>query len=161
MDDTITILVESLREEAARYRNLKLLAEQQKELLVAGLVDALPENVRLEEKEVFALGPLVARRNEMLAKMAKAHRLASMDLKGAIEKAPLESVEELKAAVLDLASAAQKLEETNRGNEKLLNNALSYVNFSLKLITSGGKRKHFLPSPAAEEKRPSFVDRVV
>lgn len=161
MDELIRNLLVALREEAARYRNLKSLAEQQKELLVAGRVETLPENVRLEEKEVFALSPLIARRNEILEKMAKANRLASMDLEEALKRAPVESAEEFKSAVVDLVNAAKQLEETNRSNEKLLNNALSYVNFSLKLITSGGKRKNFLPSTTTEEKGPSFVDRVI
>jgi hypothetical protein len=54
------------------------------------------------------------------------------------------------------------LDEINRTNEKLLSNALSYVNFTLKLIASGGKKKAFSPSiTKEEEKTPAFVDRVV
>jgi len=159
--ELINKLLEVLRDETTRYRNLKSLAEQQRELLVAGRVEALPENVRLEEKDVFALSPLVAKRNEILGKLAKLHRLASMDLKELLKRAPIETVEDLKRAVMDLGRAARDLETVNKGNEKLLNNAMSYVNFSLKVITSGGKKQAFRPSASTEEKGPSLVDRVV
>jgi len=154
-------LLEVLREETTRYRNLKLLAEQQRELLVAGRVESLQDNVRLEEKEVFVLGPLVAKRNELLGKLAKTHRVASIDLKEVLKRAPVEIVEDLKKAVVDLGRSARDLENVNKGNEKLLNNAMSYVNFSLKVITSGGKKQAFRPSASTEGKGPSLVDRVV
>ncbi|HJT23782.1 MAG TPA: hypothetical protein VJ873_04360, partial [bacterium] len=70
MNELVLSLVETLNQESGHYRRLAVLAEQQRELLVAGKVDVLPENLRLEEKEVFALGPLVAGRNGLLEKMA-------------------------------------------------------------------------------------------
>ncbi|SRR5260221_13749256 len=161
MNELIQSLIECLKEEAARYRKLTELAEQQKELLVAGKTDVLPENVRLEEKEVFALGPLIARRNELLTQMGKAYHLKSLSLTDALQKAPVECIEDFKKAVIELVQSAKRLEETNQGNEKLLQNALSYVNFTLKIIANGGKKQAFSPSITMEEKNSSIVDRTV
>lgn len=162
MNDLIRALIECLEQETACYRQLASASEQQKELLVEGKVEALPENVRAEEKVVFALGPLKAKRTELLAKMAKAHGVRSMSLSDALKGIPIEWVEEFKKAVLELVQAAKHLDEISRTNEKLLNNALSYVNFTLKLIANGGKRKAFSPSLTKEEEsKPSFVNRVV
>ncbi len=161
MIDLFQSLIHCLSEEAARYRALKVFAEQQKELLVAGNTDVLPDNVRLEEKEVFALGPIIARRNECLNRLAKGFGLKTLNLTEALQRAPMEIIEELKKATIELVRSAKGLEETNQGNEKLLQNALAYVNFSLKVIASGGKKQAFAPTVKTEENKPSFVNRVV
>lgn len=159
--DLIESLIESLKEETGHYRQLAILADQQRELLVTGKMECLSENLRLEEKEVFALGPLVAGRNGLLEKLAKLHQLKTMSLGGALEKCPQELAGDLKKAVAELVGSAKKLEEINRINEKLLGNALSEVNFTLRLIHSGGKVKTLTAPRTAEEKKPSFVNRVI
>src|SRR5690242_19922808 len=108
MYELIRSLIESLNEEAGHYRQLSVLADQQRELLVAGKVDALPENLRREEKEVFALGPLVAGRNGILEKMAKLSNLKTMGLGDALEKCPPEQAGNLRKAVAELAGSAKK-----------------------------------------------------
>jgi hypothetical protein len=143
VNDLIRALMECLGQEAECYRQLTTTAEQQKELLMAGKVDALPENVRTEEKVVFVLSPLKARRNEILSRIAKAFNVKKLSLSETLKKVPLEFVEEFKKAILDLVETAKRLDEINRTNEKLLTNALSYVNFSLKLIAGGGKKRFF------------------
>ena len=161
MNDLIQLLVQCLKDEAAHYRKLTVLADGQKDLLMAGKTDQLPENVRLEEKEVFALNPLIGKRNDLLAQMAKGYRIKTLSLAEAIKRAPVELVEELKSAVIELVQSAKRLEETNQTNEKLLKNALSYVNFTLKIIANGGKKKAFSPSVTLEEKTPSIINRIV
>ena len=161
MNDLIQSLVVCLREEASHYRRLKTLADSQKELLVTGKTDVLPDNVRLEEKEVFALNPIISRRNELLGQLAKGYRIKSLNLAEVIKRAPVELVEELKTAVIELVQSARKLEEANQTNERLLRNALSYVDFTLKVIANGGRKKAFSPSLTMEEKSPSIFNRVV
>lgn len=161
MNELVLLLIESLNQETGCYRRLAVLADQQRGLLVEGKAEALPENLRLEEKEVFALGPLVAERNDLLGKMAKLQQLKKMDLSDALKKCPPEQAESLRKAVAELAGSAKKLEEINQINEKLLGNALSEVNFTLRLIRSGGKAKTLAAPPTAEEKKSSFVNRVI
>ncbi len=161
MNELVGALIESLNQETGHYRRLAILAEQQRELLVAGKMETLPENLRLEEKEVFALSPLVAERNGLLGKMAKANQLKTMGLGEALEKCPADQATDLRKAVTELARSAKKLEEINQINERLLGNALKDVNFTLRLIRSGGKAKTPTAPRTAEEKKPSFVDRVI
>jgi hypothetical protein len=163
VSELIRSLIECLKSETEHYRKLELLALQQKDLLVAGKVDSVHENIRLEEKEVFALNPLIGERNELLSKIAKAHGLKTIDLEGVLKTCPIEDVEDFKKIVLELVHEARRLEGINKGNEKLLNNALSYVNFTLKIINDGGKKKSFYPTltPKTEENRSSLVNRVV
>lgn len=161
MNELFQTLIDCLKTETQHYKNLFNLAESQRELLMAGKVEALPENVRLEEKEVFALGPLSGRRNDVLKKLAQFYRLQKISLTELIAKCPIEIVEELKKAVVELTQAAKKLEEFNQRNEKLLNNALSYVNFTLKILADGGKKKSFYPGRDVNTTKRSFVNRMV
>ena len=162
MNELIQSLIECLKQETAHYRRLAVLAGQQKELLMAGGMEGLPSNVRLEEKEVFALGPLTAKRDELLAQMAKLQKVKSLSLSEALQRAPVESIEEFKKAVIELVRSAKNLDEVNKTNEKLLDNALSYVNFTLRVIADGGKKRTFAPSlTTTEEKKSTFVNRVV
>jgi hypothetical protein len=160
MIELIRSLIECMAQETLRYRRLAVLAEQQKELLIAGKIEALNENVRLEEKEVFALGPLKARRGDLLKEMAKLNGLKTLSLMEALKRSPTEIIEEFKKTAIDLVQAAKKLDEVNKINGKLLNNGLSYVGFTLKVIANGGKRI-FKPLVSLGEKKSSLVNRVV
>ena len=93
--------------------------------------------------------------------MAKLHRVKSLTLAGALQRAGVENIEDFKKAVLDLVRSAKSLDEVNKVNSKLLDNALSYVNFTLKIVADGGRKKTFSKSLATEEKKSSFVNRVV
>lgn len=161
MNELIRLLIESLNEEAGHYCQLAVLADHQRGLLVAGKVDALPENLRVEEKEVFALGPLVAARNGILEKMAVLNHVKEMGFGDVLQKCPSEQVGNLRKAIVELVGSAKKLEEINQINEKLLGNALSEINFTLRLIRSGGKVKTLAAPRTVEEKKPSFVNRVI
>lgn len=161
MEELLRSLMDCLKQEAEIYRRMAALANRQKDLLVAGKTEDLPENVRLEEKEVFALGPIVGRRNELLAQMAKVHQVKTLTLGEALQKAPAGQAESLKAAIVELVRSAKELETLNQNNEKLLGNSLSFVNFTLNLIRNGGRTKSFSPMKAAENAKPAFVNRVV
>ncbi len=154
-------LIECLTQEAEHYCRLAEIAEKQKDILVSGKVETLPENLRLEEKEVFALTPLIGKRNDLLTSLGKTMKVASLNLVEAIDVAPIEIVEEYKKAVIELVQAAKHLESVNGSNEKLLNNALSYVNFTLKVLNGGNQKKAFTPMAKEEETRSSYVNRVV
>jgi hypothetical protein len=155
-------LSDCMDKEAGCYRQLVVLARWQKELLVAAKIQELPVNVQLEEKQVFSLGPLVSRRNELLQEIAKLLEMKTMNLSQAMEKVPGDVAVRFREAALRLVESAKELESVNQGNDKLLKNALSYVNFTLKAISAGGR-----PSVAAriekgiEKPASSFLNRKV
>lgn len=161
MREILDPLVTVLEEEAARYRTLSKLAVDQQEFLVSGNHEALAGNVRAQEKEVFALQPLTSRRVELLAKLAKASGLKSLDLEGALKQVSGEEGEAFRKAAQELVRCAKQLEGANKGNEKLLQNAVSYVNFSLKVLANGGKKHTTLAAVTAEKETPSLINRVV
>lgn len=161
MNELFFLLIESMKEEAVCYRRLALLARDQKELLITGNVGALPENIRLQEKQVFVLTPILGNRKEMLGKLAKILGVRKIDLTGVAKKVPSEVVEEFKNAFEELLNSARELASVNTVSEKLLDNAVKFTKFTLKTIREGGKKKSFSMSAAGENKPPSFVNRVV
>jgi len=160
--DLFRELADGMNEEAGCYRQLVILAGRQKELLVAAQIQELPVNVQLEEKQVFILGPLVSRRNELLQEISKSLGMKTMSLSQAMEKAPEDVAAGFRKSTLALVESAKQLEAVNQGNDKLLKNALSYVNFTLRAISAGGR-----PSVAArldkgvEKPVSSYVNRKV
>jgi hypothetical protein len=134
-------LMEGLKKEAACYRRLCELGDEQKEILVAGELPRLPENVRLSEKEVFALGPLASSRTATIGAIGREWGLATPSLTVIAERVPSDVRADFQKAVSDVVESARRLDDVNRANEKLLENAVGYVNFTLKALSDGGRPK--------------------
>lgn len=155
-----------LREEADRYRRLAVIGNEQKDLLVAGDMGKLPENVRAAEREVFALGPLGTARNETIAALGRVLGMTDSTLTSIAEKAPEQRRDSLRAAVAEVVSAAKSLDAVNQGNEKLLENAVQYVQFTLSALSGGAKTKDtYTPSATTPKNQvspaTSTLNRVV
>lgn len=161
MNELFFSLIESMKEEAACYRRLALLARDQKELLIAGNLKVMPAHTRLQEKQLFALPPIVGRREEILAKLAKLFRVKKIDLKGAVKNAPAEVAEDLKKTLVDLTRAAKELSVVHDLSKKLLNNAVKFTKYTLKVVREGGKKKSFSVVAGMVEKRSSGFNYVV
>jgi hypothetical protein len=161
VNELFFLLIESMKEEAVCYRRLALLARDQKELLMVGNVDALKENARLQEKQVFALTPIIGRREEVLNNMAKMSGVKKMSLNEAAQRASVEIAGGFKQALSDLVQAAKELAAINSVSGKLLENAIAFTNFTMKAIREGGKKKTFSMAVAVEDNKPSFVNRIV
>jgi hypothetical protein len=161
VNELFFLLIESMKEETACYRRLALLARDQKELLIAGNVNVLPGNTRLQEKQVFALTPIIGRREEILAKLAKMCGVKKMNLTAAAKKVPAEVAEDFKNTMAELTQAAKELSSVKDLSAKLLDNAVKFTKFTLKAIRDGGKKKSFSIAAVMEDKRSSFVNRVV
>ena len=73
----------------------------------------------------------------------------------------MEIVEELKTAVIELVHSARELETINQGNEKLVDNALSLADMTLKALV--GRERSSSKSHTAQnvDAGSSFVNRVV
>jgi hypothetical protein len=132
-------LADVLRREAARYRELVRLGGEQQEILVSGRMEALAENVKRQEKEMFALGPLAEERRAAFESAARRLRLSRPTLSEIADKCPSGEAGILRAALAEMSEVAKALEGSNRGNGKLLENALGYVTFTLEALKGGGK----------------------
>ncbi len=161
MNELFISLIECMKEEAACYSRLVLLAREQKELLVEGNVPTMSVNTREQEKEVFNLTPIIGRREETLAKLAKMMSVKKIDLKQAVAQAPAEVKPVFEEQLSNLVRAAKELSGAQSLSEKLLDNAMKFTQFTLKAVRESGKKKPFVTTVTAEASMPSFVNRVV
>jgi hypothetical protein len=150
-----------MKEETACYRRLSMLAREQKELLIAGKVEEMPTNTRAQEKQVFALTPIIGRRNDILIRLASLMQMKKLDLKDAVAKAPAEMSQAIREDFDGLTEAAKELSGVEDLSGKLLDNAMKYTQYTLKVIREGGKPRSIPMAMTAEGSKPSFVNRVV
>jgi hypothetical protein len=153
-----------LNEEREHYELLCLLAEEQKKILIAGQVEKLTANVQLQEKEIFKITPLAQERKEILDRIAKQLKKSNFALENCMTDEWEESSSQLKEAIRMLVQQVRRLEVLNRGNEKLLKNALGYVQFTLKVLNATSSKdpvqlKEALP--AFSKPSSKFVNQVV
>jgi SMC interacting uncharacterized protein involved in chromosome segregation len=161
VNDQFQQLIEELKKEKACYQRLASLAMEQKLHLISGDLEKLGVNLKRQEKEVFALSPLLGERNDLLTAIGKALHLSNPTLPQVLQKAPLELVEDLKKAASELVRSARELEGINQGNEKLAQNGLALADVTLKALAGKGRNKAGIPAPKSMEQGPSFVNRVV
>lgn len=162
VEGIIKDLIECLQSEEAHYSRLVQLAQKQKEILIAGQEEALMANIKLQEKEVFGLGPLRAKREDLLKKWALGSGLKKFGLADALKVCPRPWQDELKKGAAELVQTVKRLDELNRGNGKLLGNAADLAKFTLRAIQSGGnKRSLERMTEGKAERRSSFVNRVI
>lgn len=161
MNELFISLIEVMKEETACYRRLSVLAREQKELLVVGNVADMPNNTRAQEKQVFALTPIVGRRDEILARLANLMQVKKLSLVEAVKNAPMEMSQAVREDLQSLVEAAKELSSIESVSEKLLDNAMKFTQFTLKTIREGGKMKSISMPSTKESLRPSFVNRAV
>jgi len=127
-------LVETLQKETTSYRELPRLAEEQKGILVSGDLKGLQENVKKQEKVMFALGPLAdarLRAIEVLSKRCGLRAAAVVDL---VKHLPQEEGEPLRVAARGLMDVVGDLDALNKVNGKLLENAQAYAKFTVEAM---------------------------
>lgn len=133
-------LVEILEKENGEYEKLVELAQQKKKALVKSDIAEL-ERVTEQEQEVSgALRNLEIRRDAVLKDMSDVlgkqfEEMTITRLIGYLEQQPKEQ-ERLSKVRAKILTTGNRLQESNRRNEELLNHALEMVEFDLTLFKS-------------------------
>ncbi len=133
-------LVEVLEKENGEYEKLVELAQQKKKALVKSDIAEL-ERVTEQEQEVSgALRNLEIRRDAVLKDMSDVlgkqfEEMTITRLIGYLEQQPKEQ-ERLSKVRAKILTTGNRLQESNRRNEELLNHALEMVEFDLTLFKS-------------------------
>ncbi len=133
-------LVEILEKENGEYEKLVELARQKKKALVKSDIAEL-ERVTEQEQEVSgALRNLEIRRDAVLKDMSDVlgkqfEEMTITRLIGYLEQQPKEQ-ERLSKVRAKILTTGNRLQESNRRNEELLNHALEMVEFDLTLFKS-------------------------
>lgn len=120
-------------------------AESKTEFIIEGDVNRLQQTVVKEQKTINELEKLKNAREQIVAQIAKKVGKTQEELTVSYLTSilPEEKARNLSSIRDNLKETIEKLKQKNDLNQKLLNNAIDYVNFSLNLFTQ--------PSPQATQ----------
>ncbi|HHW57518.1 MAG TPA: flagellar protein FlgN [Clostridia bacterium] len=127
------MLVEVLRGETEIYRVLLDLAIKKTDIIIAGQIKELDEILQMEKQLIKHLMDLEEQREEILGNIDKQGRMTLNDL---MEIVSLEEAENLKSIKHNLSLILEELEERNKLNTALIEQALEYVNYSINVIST-------------------------
>lgn len=156
-------LIEVMQDQLETYKTLFNLGEQKTDVLVNGDLKKLNEITEIEQGLVLKLGKLEEERFDLVKQIAKLHNKDASEIKGDFLKSILEEKEaKTFAAIYDgLKDVLLKIEDQNRRNEKLIKNALDYINFSINLLTEtrSSKANYGADGANAKDEAFHFIDK--
>lgn len=133
-------LVEVLEEENTQYEKLVELSKEKKQAIIKADIHTLEEIAEREQEISSLLRNLDIRRDEVLKDMSDVlgkdfKEMTITRLIGYLDQQPKEQerLSEIRAKILDTGN---QMQEWNKRNEKLLNQALEMVEFDLTLFKS-------------------------
>lgn len=138
MEDLLHDLVALLSQEAAEYRQLLTLLEDEERALLAGESGRVVELTKRKETLALELKVLEEARATLMGRLAAelAVPVESVTLTGLLDLAPADEVPSLRELRDELSDLTRRLFETNRRNGFLLERSLAHVRGALALLTS-------------------------
>ncbi|MDP9750550.1 MULTISPECIES: flagellar protein FlgN [Thermoanaerobacter] len=126
-------LIEVLRGETEIYKVLLDLAIKKTDVIIAGKIKELDKIVQMEKQLVKKLMELEGQREDILEKVDIEGKMTITDV---IESVSSEEAENLKDIKYNLTNILKELEERNKLNAALIEQALEYVNYSIQTISN-------------------------
>lgn len=112
-------------------------AEEKTDAIVKGDVDTLQEITIKEQKIISELSKLNDAREQIVAQIARkvGKRPGELTVSSLVNILPEDKARKLSSIRDNLKETIEKLKSKNDLNQKLLSNAVEYINFSLNLLT--------------------------
>jgi hypothetical protein len=128
-----------LEKESQSYQELLALAREQREQLLAGRVAALNDIVDRQSEAMGRVAALDRQADSCLERLKVALRLDSdpITLAAIAARAPAPYAARYRELTSRLRELSDEIRRTSLGNLELARNALSYIDFSLRLIGGG------------------------
>ncbi|AAM23773.1 hypothetical protein M2349_001873 [Caldanaerobacter subterraneus subsp. tengcongensis MB4] len=121
-----------LKEEMAIYEILLELATKKTDIIIHGKIKELDETVQMERNFIKKLVELEEKRENTLKEMGKGEGVTISEV---IKTLPLEEAMEFNNVKERLSAVLKELGERNDLNMALIEQALEYVNYSIKAIS--------------------------
>ncbi|NNG67700.1 flagellar protein FlgN [Caldanaerobacter subterraneus] len=121
-----------LKEEMAIYEILLELATKKTDIIIHGKIKELDETVQMERNFIKKLVELEEKRENTLKEMGKGEGVTISEV---IKSLPLEEAMEFNNVKERLSAVLKELEQRNDLNMALIEQALEYVNYSIKAIS--------------------------
>ncbi len=172
MDKLLKELCENLEEQLATYKLLVKYEQEKQEVLVNGEINQLEELVKKEQKVVFKNGELEKTRQEHISQLAEQAGVPQDDLtiSRVIELAEGDMKDRLSNVYEELEYVLVELKDLNLKNNSLIEQSLSYINYSLDILVGASKddpgtydksQSGKEESGKAKKSKRSFLDRKI
>lgn len=129
-------LIKVFEYEDKLYAQILEKAESKTDIIVKGDVDSLQETNLKEQKIINELSKLNNAREQIIAQIARkvGKKPGELNVSYLVSILPEDKAQKLSAVRDSLKETIEKLKYRNDINQKLLNNAIDYINFSLNII---------------------------
>ena len=162
--DITSILIEVMREQLEAYKELLHIGNKKTDVLVNGDINALSDITQQEQNLILKLGKLEEERFELVKEFGKLYNKDVSELKADFFETIFkeEQAKTLTSIYNNLKAVLLEIKEQNDRNEKLIKNALDYINFSIKLLTDAGTIKaNYGADGTNTQKVIHFIDKQV
>jgi flagellar biosynthesis/type III secretory pathway chaperone len=162
IDGLFSALLNNLKWQYESYSELLVLSDKKRDILIKGDVKLLDEINSIEQEIVLKLGKIEYKREGIINRIADEYKKDVSEVNGKLLESmiPGEKVGHFKELKVRLKDVLKELSKKNEINERLINKALEYIQFSLRVITEAGKQDTgYNASGSSEKKVLNFVDR--
>ncbi|WP_158212239.1 flagellar protein FlgN [Natranaerobius trueperi] len=141
MSNLFKKLADNLEEQLATYELLIHYGEKKQQILVNGHIDELEPVVKQEQKAVFQNSELEKQRLEIISHLAEIlqEKEDNLTLSKIIDYASSSEKARLESTFNSLENIITTLKDLNFKNHSLIEQSLSYINFSLDIVSGAGK----------------------
>ncbi len=161
MEDLIQSLIQILREELAIYRELLLLSQKKKKLLLEKFSTELSQIAAEEERQAQRLAELEETRVTLVFGLTGKQNASLDEAVETIEDTTVKS--DLWMLGSQLRDTISEIRLLNEDNQRLLEQALELTQYTLKLITTPARENTYKapgkPGKADGSPAPALIDR--
>jgi flagellar biosynthesis/type III secretory pathway chaperone len=131
-------LIDVLEKQLELYTDSLDISRNKKDVLITGNIDSLKAFTKQEESLIFNLGKLEQKRQAIVREIGKQYGLSgkTLSLTAVSELADEESAQRLEALSEELVAVFQQMAPLTLTNTRLIEQALTFVNLNLNLLTT-------------------------
>lgn len=151
-------MISVLSSELELYQELLKLSQKKTDILVKGDVKLLDEITKIEQDMIMRMGKLEAKRGNIIKKIAETYKKDIKQINMSFLKQIMtqENIKKLENLQEDMKHTLKQIDEKNRDNERLIKQALEYIDFSVDLLKDVGHTKSNYSPDGKDSKNRAF-----
>lgn len=162
MEKKFSELIKVLNDELSLYADLSRLAAKKTDVLTKGDIDLLGKITAIEQEAIMKIGKLEEQRFKIVKSLAEAYEKEPQEINAEFieEVMPPDEAKRFYGTYDSLKKVLKDIDEKNRINEILINQALDYIQFSIELLAQSNKQESgYSPSGKTRENALHFIDQ--
>lgn len=162
MDDLVNKLIETMQKEYEAYQDILKIAKNKTEVVVEGKINELKSLTNAEQVLVLQLGKLEGTRESIVEEIAKllGENPDELTISGLLKHVTGRFAAGLQEYQKKMTDVVKELRNVNSLNQRLIQDALEYINFSVNLFSNlrGEANVYGSDGKPAKSKKKNFFD---